>query len=138
MVSRRRLRAKTSDRSDIHSDRFGVCRQDSDDFGLPPFSIFTILFITPYSLYLNSCICAFMYFLFVMEREGLFLDRPWPDFGRCIFFFSFFFSLVLLLIHHVEDVNQKGMDVFYCHLFVIWDCLLVLDLYYISVDQFPL
>ena len=69
-----------------------------------------------------------------MEREGLFLDRPWPDFGRCIFIFFIF----LLLIHHVEDVNRKGMDVFYLHLFVIWDCLLVLDLYYISVDQFPL
>lgn len=52
--------------------------------------------------------------------------------------FSFSFSFFLLLIHHVEDVNRKGMDVFYLHLFVIWDCLLVLDLYYISVDQFPL
>lgn len=54
-----------------------------------------------------------------------------------LLYFSFFFFFSLL-IHHVEDVNRKGMDVFYCHLFFFtWDRLLVLDLYYISVDQFP-
>lgn len=68
-----------------------------------------------------------MYFLFVTEREGLFLDKPRPDFGRCILFFFFFSHFFKLLIHQVEDVNRKGMDAFYCHLFVIWDCLLVLD-----------
>lgn len=90
-----------------------------------------ILVFSPFYLY--HCV-LYPYFLILWTHVSVCLCIScfwwkgkvcfWIGHGQTLVavFWSLFFFFFLLLIHQVEDVNRKGMNVFYCHLFVIWDC----------------